>query len=87
MPDHIFSAQVTPMGSATFTTTLTIDELAASYSLYSTALRILIREEKTIESIKHSVCWQRLSALHDSLPRQYKDPSQLYVLFKREMDA
>jgi len=28
-----------------------------------------------------------LSALHHSLPRQYKDPEQLYFLIKREIGA
>jgi hypothetical protein len=75
------------MGQATFTTTLTIGELEASYSLYCKALRILIREGKAIETIKRSVCWHRLTALHHSLPRQYKNPDQLYALIKREINA
>jgi hypothetical protein len=86
MPDHIASAQATPMGQATVTTTLTIDELAASDSLYGKGLRLLIHEGMTSELIRSSVCWQRLSAWHDSLPRQYMDPCQ-YFLFKREMAA
>ncbi|MFN6340483.1 MAG: DUF3136 domain-containing protein [Cyanobacteriota bacterium] len=73
------------MGQATFTSTLTIGELEASYGLYCKALRILIREGKTIEQIQRSVCWHRLSKLHHSLPRQYKDPQQLYFLIKREI--
>lgn len=36
------------MGQATFTTTLTIEELEANFPLYCRALRILIREEKPI---------------------------------------
>ncbi|MFM9073836.1 MAG: DUF3136 domain-containing protein [Cyanobium sp.] len=75
------------MGQATFTTTLTIGELEASYSLCCKALRILIREGKTIEKIKRSVCWHRLTVLHHSLPRQYKDPEQLYFLIKRDIAA
>ncbi len=74
------------MGQATFTTTLTIGELEASYSVYCKALRILIRGGQSIERIKRSVCWHRLSALHHSLPRQYKDPDHLYLLFKRDTD-
>lgn len=75
------------MAPATFTTTLTIGELEASYSLYCKALRILMREGKCMDTIKRSVCWHRLTALHHSLPRQYKDPSQLYFLLKREIEA
>lgn len=75
------------MGQATFTTPLTVGELEASYSLYCKALRILIREGKSIEKIKRSVCWHRLTTLHHSLPRQYKDPSHLYFLIKRDIAA
>jgi hypothetical protein len=75
------------MGQATFTTTLTIGELEASYSLYCKALRILIREGNSMDTIKRSVCWHRLTALHHSLPRQYKDPGHLFVLLKREIEA
>jgi hypothetical protein len=73
------------MSQATFTTTLTIGELEASYPLYCKALRILIREEKPIEQIQRSVCWHRLSTLHHSLPRQYKDPTHLYFQLKRSI--
>ena len=72
------------MRQTTFTTALTVAELEASYSLYCKALRILTREEKSLEKIKRSVCWHRLTLLHQSLPRQYKDPEYLYFLFKRD---
>jgi hypothetical protein len=73
------------MVQATFTTTLTIGELEASYPVYCKALRILIREEKTIEQIQRSVCWHRLEALHRCLPKQYKDPLHLYFQLRRSM--
>jgi hypothetical protein len=73
------------MSQATFTSTLTIGELEASFPLYCKALRILIREEKTIEQIQKSVCWHRLTTLHRCLPRQYKDPGQLYCQLKRSI--
>lgn len=75
------------MGQTTFTTTLTLGELEASYSLYCKAMRILIREGKQIEKIKRSVCWHRLLALHASLPRQYKNPEHLYYLLKRDIET
>jgi hypothetical protein len=74
------------MGQATFTTQLTIGELEASFPLYCKALRILIREEKTIEQIERSVCWHRLSTLNHALPRQYKDPRHLYFQLKRSIN-
>jgi hypothetical protein len=73
------------MAQATFTTKLTIGELEANYPLYCKALRILIREAKTINQIQRSVCWHRLTTLHQCLPRQYKDPQQLYYHLKREI--
>ena len=75
------------MGQATFTTTLTIGELEASYPLYCKALRILIREEKPMEQIQRSVCWNRLSSLHQSLPRKYRNPHHLYAHLKQNITA
>jgi len=75
------------MGQATFTTTLTLGELEASFPVYCKALRILIREERPIEQIERSVCWRRLSALHQALPRQYRDPRQIYLQLKRSVAA
>ena len=43
------------MSQAIFTTALTIGELEASFPLYCKALRILIREEKTLKQIQRSV--------------------------------
>jgi hypothetical protein len=73
------------MSQATFTTTLTIGELEASFPLYCKALRILIREGKSLDQIQRSVCWHRLTSLHHCLPRQYKDPNHLYFHLKREI--
>lgn len=75
------------MDHPTYTTALTIGQLEASYPLYCKALRILIREGKTIEQIQRSVCWDRLGTLHHSMPRHYRDPRQLYFLLKRELSA
>lgn len=76
------------MGQATVSAasaSLTIGELEASFPLYCKALRIFIREERPFEQIQRSVCWHRLSTLHRSLPRQYKDPRQLYLQLKRSI--
>jgi hypothetical protein len=71
----------------TFTAHLTIGELEATYPLYCKAMRILIREGKSLEQIQRSVCWHRLASLHNCLPRQYKDPSHLYFHLKRDLSA
>lgn len=59
------------MGQPTLITTLTIGALDASSAFFCKALRILIREGRSIEQIERCVCWRRLASLHRSLPRQY----------------
>ena len=71
--------------SSTFTSSLSIGELIANYSLYCKALRILVREGTTVEKARRTVCWTRLQTLHQSLPRDYRDPEQLYFLLRREL--
>jgi hypothetical protein len=71
---------------ATFTTTLTIAELEASFPLYLKALSILVRETKPLEKIKRSVCWRRLESLHQALPGHYRHPEQLYSDLKRDIN-
>ncbi|MFZ9228368.1 MAG: DUF3136 domain-containing protein [Prochlorococcaceae cyanobacterium] len=67
------------------TAALTIGELEANYSLYCKALRLLIREGKSINKVRRTVCWQRLETLHTCLPNQYRDPDYLFALLKREL--
>jgi hypothetical protein len=64
---------------------LRFGQLEASYSLYCRALRILIREEKTIRQVQRSFCWHRLDELHQCLPWQYQDPNHLYRQLKGEI--
>ncbi len=75
------------MSQATFTTTLTVAELQASFPLYLKALRILVREQKPMKTIQRSVCWRRLESLHQLLPNQYKDPHQLYFHIQRDITS
>lgn len=75
------------MSQPTFTTSLTIGELEATYPVYCKAMRILIREGKSLEQIQRSVCWRRLTSLHHCLPKQYKNPSHLYIRLKQDLCA
>jgi hypothetical protein len=61
--------------------------LDCRYSLYSQAMRILIREGLTLQQLQHSICWARLMRLHQVLPGLYSDPGQLYIDFKQEICA
>ena len=75
------------MSQPTFSTALSIGELEASYPLYCKAMRILIREGKSLEQIKRSVCWHRLESLHRCLPRNYRDPNHLYFHLRRQLES
>lgn len=72
------------MSQPSSTSTPTIGELEGNYPLYCKALRILVREARTFNQIRRSVCWHRLVTLHNCLPRRYKDPEHLYLQLKRE---
>ena len=73
-----------PVTTPTYTSTLTIGELEASYPTYCKALRILVRDGVSESKARRTVCWSRLATLHNSLPRQYRDPQQLFLLLQRE---
>jgi hypothetical protein len=75
------------MAAAVSPAALTISAMEAGYPLYCKALRIMIREGKSIEKIQRSICWNRLLTLHHSLPRDYKDPQHLYFQLKRDINA
>ena len=64
---------------------LSLGELEAQYPLYCKAMRILVRDGVTINKARRTVCWQKLEILNHCLPRQYKDPTQMYFLLKREL--
>jgi len=63
---------------------LSVGELEAQYTLYCKAMRILVRDGVTINKARRTVCWQRLEILNHCLPRQYRDPEQLYLHIKRD---
>ena len=63
---------------------LSLGELEAQYPLYCKAMRILVRDGVTINKARRTVCWQKLEILHNCLPRQYREPEQLYLHLKRD---
>lgn len=75
------------MSQAASTPGISIGALEASYPLYCKAMRLLIREGKTLEQIQRSLCWDRLRSLHHCLPRSYRDPELMYAHLKREIFA
>ena len=81
------SRQVTLMSQVASAKPLSIGALEAGYPLYCKAMRILIRDGKTLEQIQRSLCWDRLRSLHHCLPRSYQDPEMMYLHLKREICA
>ena len=63
---------------------LRVGELEAQYPLYCKAMRILVRDGVSLAKARHTVCWQKLERLHQSLPRQYREPEQLYLHLQRD---
>lgn len=74
------------MATPTYTSPLTIAELEASYPTYCKALRILVRDGVSENKARRTVCWNRLATLHGCLPRQYRDPQQLFFLLQRQQN-
>ena len=77
----------TLMETPTYTSPLTIDELEASHPTYCKALRILLCDGISANKARRTVCWSGLATLHGCLPRQYRDPQQLFFLLQREQNA
>jgi len=63
---------------------LSVGELEAQYPLYCKAMRILVRDGVTINKARRTVCWEKLEILSNCLPRQYRDPEQLYLHLQRD---
>ena len=68
------------------TPSITIGELEAKYPLYCKALRLLLLEGRTNHQLQRTLCWQRLDTLHHSLPRRYKAPDHLVMLYQRQIN-
>lgn len=64
---------------------LSVGELEAQYPLYCKAMRILVRDGVTMAKARRTVCWQRLETLHHCMPRHYREPEQLYLHLKRDL--
>ncbi|MEB3256030.1 MAG: DUF3136 domain-containing protein [Synechococcaceae cyanobacterium] len=85
-PERPSSAAARSVATSPGEERLTIGELEASYSTYCKAMRLLIREGRSLARIQRTVCWQRLQCLHRCLPGQYRDPDYLYLLLRREIN-
>ncbi len=77
--------QATVAGPTAGSAGLRIGELEAQYPTYCKAMRLLVRDGVSLAKIKRTVCWERLTLLHTSLPRQYRDPELLFFNLQREL--
>ena len=64
---------------------LRIGELEAQYPMYCKAMRLLVRDGASLAKVQRTICWHKLSLLHTSLPRQYRDPALLFFNLQREL--
>ena len=67
------------VASPTFSTTQSISELRDQQSIYLKALQILIQDGSSMEKAQKTVCWNRLSRLHEAMPNQYLNPERLFL--------
>ena len=67
------------MTTPTFSTTQSISELRDKQSIYLKALQILIQDGSSMEKAQKTVCWNRLSRLHEAMPNQYLNPEHLFL--------
>ncbi|MFM7268750.1 MAG: DUF3136 domain-containing protein [Cyanobium sp.] len=73
------------MTSGKLSPAITIGELEAKYSLYCKALRMLIREGRTLNQLRRTVAWERLQTQHDCLPHRYRETTYLHTLLLRDL--
>jgi len=67
------------MTTPTFSTTQSIPELRDQQSIYLKALQILIQDGSSMEKAQKTVCWNRLTRLHEAMPNQYLNPEHLFL--------
>lgn len=59
-------------------------DLEDHYGSYYRAMRMLVREGKSLKNVQRTVCWQQLARLHDCRPARYQEPDALYLKLCRE---
>ncbi|KAF0652857.1 hypothetical protein L107_11915 [Cyanobium sp. Copco_Reservoir_LC18] len=64
-----------------------LPDLDEHYGSYCRAMRMLVREGKSLKTVQRTVCWQQLARLHDCRPARYQEPDALYLRLCREGGA
>ena len=71
------------MSSITFTNRPTVAELQQTYDVYTKALRLLVADGVKEPEARKSVCWKRLSSLHEALPHRYGNPQSMFLALQK----
>ena len=71
------------MSSITFTNDPSVAELQQTYYVYSKALRLLVADGVKESEARKSVCWKRLSSLHEALPHIYSNPQSMFLALQK----
>jgi hypothetical protein len=59
-------------------------DLDEHYGSNCRALRLLVREGKSLRNVQRTVCWLQLARLHDRRPARYPQPDARYPRLCRE---
>ncbi|MGB1622149.1 MAG: DUF3136 domain-containing protein [Synechococcus sp.] len=70
------------MSLITFTNQPTIDELRQTFEVYTKALHLLVADNVEVSEARKTVCWRRLSRLHESMPNHYPNPESTFLSLK-----
>ena len=66
------------MTAITFTHEPSLAELRETEAVYTRAMEYLVADGVKEAEARESVCWRRLSQLHQALPDRYSDPRALF---------
>jgi hypothetical protein len=67
------------MSSITFTNQPSLAELQQTHNVYLKALRWLVADGVKESEARKSVCWKRLSSLHEAMPHHYGSPQSMFL--------
>ena len=71
------------MSSITFTNQPSVAELQQTYDVYTKALRLLVADGVKESEARKSVCWKRLTSLHEALPHLYGNPQSMFQALQK----
>ena len=70
------------MAAITFTHEPSLAELRETETVFTRAMEYLVADGVKEAEARESVCWRRLSQLHQALPDCYSDPHALFLTLR-----